>query len=197
FALGLFVIGAAVAVLFYSHLRDFVKIPASGMHGVLTVGASVFLKLMSFVIPLFFAMAAVDYLFKRFIWAQDLRMTKDEVKRERKGQNGNPMMKSQLRKIGREMQEADNLEQFDFATLVLHDDGGQMVAIYFNPEQSPLPWVLCKSQGAMTEELLAHAAQKGMRMQHDDVLTRILFSRCRVNQFIPEEVADELGSMLR
>lgn len=194
--LAIVLIGGAIVLLLRQHVNDLAHLPQSGLGGVLIVAGAMFRKLIAFVLPLFLAIAAVDYLFKRHVWLKDLKMSKDEVKRERISQDGNPLFKSRRMSSAREMQQPDNLDNFANATMVLHDDAGHLVAIYYDAAQAPLPMVLCKAQGSTAAELLARATATGMRVQHDDALTRLLYLRCQLNEFIPEEAATALGSLL-
>lgn len=195
--LGVALIGGAIVLLLRQHLNDLVHLPQSGQEGVLLVAGVMFRKLIGFVVPLFVAIAVADYLFKHFVWMKDLKMSKEEVKRERISQDGNPMFKSRRRRVAREMQQPDNLESFPNATLVLHDDGGQLVAVYYDKDTTPLPFVLCKAQGSSAADLLAQAAAGGMRVHHDDALTKLLYLRCQLNDYVPEEAAADLGTLLR
>jgi len=190
-------IGGAIVLLFRQNLNDLVHLPQSGLYGVLLVAGAMFRKLIAFVVPLFVAIAALDYLFKHFVWMKDLKMSKEELKRERISQDGNPMFKSRRRRVAKEWQRPDNLESFPNASLVLHDASGQLVAVYYDASQAPLPVVLCKAQGTTAADLLAQAAQTGMRVHHDDVLTKLLYLRCQLNEFVPEEAAADLGTLLR
>jgi len=192
-------IGAALFLLLRRSLDDLAHLPLAHLGAVQNVALHMGRVLLAVVLPLFALAAAFDLLLQRALWRRDLRMTKDEARREHKDTDGDPAAKSRRQRVSAEfMGEAPDLELLAYAHLVLHGDGGQVVALQFRPDgDAPLPVVLLKLQGAPAAEALALAAMRGVRSVHDDDLAAKLFMRAKERQYIPADTAAEVGRLFR
>jgi len=195
--LALLLVAWATWLLLRQHLNDLVHIPSGATAAVLDVGASLISKLMALALPLFFVMGIGDFLFQRFVWLQDLRMTQDEVRREHKEQDGDPKIKSQRKQMAHELLEPEDQSLLDYITVLVTGSQGQVVALFHDPSHAPLPMLLFKYQAEQGQALLAVAAERRLPVLAHDALARQLFIRGRKRQYVPRECAAELGALMR
>jgi len=194
----LVVILCVVFVLLRRRVGDLVQLPMAHGGAVLDLGIGMGLGLLTSILAIVAIVGALDVIFQRFVWLQDQRMTRQEARREQRDSEGEPALKSRRRRVARELMDAPDIERLAQATLVLSGGATQVVAMQYVPELgSELPLVLFKAQGSMAEEALSLAAQRGVRIVHDDALTADLFPIAKPLQYIPAKVADEVGRLFR
>jgi type III secretion protein U len=119
------------------------------------------------------AFGAVDYLWRRHQHTKALRMTRDEVRREHKEREGDPLLKAERQRLHREiLQQHDEVRR---AKLVVVDSGHQAVALGYAPDESQAPVVMAKGEGQVASKMVAVARESGVWVFQDAVLAQRLF----------------------
>jgi flagellar biosynthetic protein FlhB len=75
--------------------------------------------------------AVLDYLYQRYQFEQALRMTKEEVKRELKEEDGDPQIKARIRQLARERSRRKMLSAVPTATVVVTNPTHYAVALRY------------------------------------------------------------------
>ena len=87
------------------------KIPYYGFSGVLPVLSAIIKKIAVYVSGAFIVVAVFDYFFQRHQHIKKLKMTKDEVKKEYKEMEGDPLIKSKRKQLHRELAMNDTIQR--------------------------------------------------------------------------------------
>ena len=143
----------------------------------------------------FAAIAGLDFLFQRWKHQRDLRMTKDEVKREHKDQEGDPQFKGHRRGVHREMAMQDVKQAVVRADAVLVNPTHLAVAIHYDRKSMPAPIVTARGQEHAARRIKRFARQAGTPVLHDVALARALFV-LEVGDLIPEELYEPVAEVL-
>ena len=140
-------------------------------------------------------MAAADYVVQRRRVGKQTRMTKDEVKREHKQSEGDPLLKGAIRSrqlsISRNRMIADIAE----ADVVLVNPTHVAVALVYEPT-SGAPRVVARGAGAIAAKIRERAAQERVPLVQDIPLARALYASTDVGQTIPPELFGAVASVL-
>jgi flagellar biosynthesis protein FlhB len=138
-------------------------------------------------------MAAADYFVVRRRTNKQLRMTKDEVKRENKNSEGDPHLKGQIR--SKQLAMARNRQMADVPTadVVLVNPTHVAVALRYDPEKGA-PRVVAKGQGVIATKIRELATENRIPMVQDVALARALEKGVEVGMEIP---ADFYGSVAK
>jgi len=100
------------------------------------------------IVTIFFDIAIQQYFFM-----EQQKMSKTEVKQERKDQNGQPEVRSERKRIARELMDGAQAVGRNRATVYFaHGDGA--VAFAFHPQKMPLPKVAARARGREAVALL-------------------------------------------
>ncbi|WP_122818397.1 EscU/YscU/HrcU family type III secretion system export apparatus switch protein [Nocardioides pantholopis] len=141
------------------------------------------------------AMAALDYLMQRRRTGKQTRMSKDEVKREHKQAEGDPLVKSAMR--SRQLAAARNRMMADVPTadVVLVNPTHIAVALAY-AEGSAAPRVVARGAGVVAQRIRAIAVENDVPLVRDVPLARALHASTEVGREIPAELFAAVAQVL-
>lgn len=140
-------------------------------------------------------MAALDYAVQRRRIGKQTRMTKDEVKREHKQTEGDPLVKSAIR--SRQLAASRNrmLADVPTADVVLVNPTHVAVALRYD-ESSPAPRVVAKGAGVVAQRIRETAVAHDVPLVRDVPLARALHGATEVGREIPVELFAAVAQVL-
>jgi flagellar biosynthetic protein FlhB len=126
---------------------------------------------------------------------KQLRMTKDEVKRENKNTEGDPHLKGQIR--SKQLAMARNRQMADVPTadVVLVNPTHVAVALRYDPEKGA-PRVVAKGQGVIAAKIRELATENRIPMVQDVALARALEKGVEVGMEIPADFYGAVAKVL-
>src|SRR5690606_29923965 len=98
-------------------------------------------------------LALLDFLFQKWRFEQDLRMTKQEVREEMKEMDGDPLIRQRRREAHRKLAQARELQQVRTADVVITNPTHLAVAIKYDPAKMPAPVVVAKGMGEIAARI--------------------------------------------
>jgi len=148
--------------------------------------ASFKLLLVSAVILL--VLAVPDFFYQRFEFMENLKMTISEVKRERREEEGDPLIRQRQRERGYELRkQRDMLEAVPTADVVITNPTHYAVALGWDREQSSrAPVVVAKGKDHMAFLIRTIALKNDVPIQENPPLARTLFNEVELGREIPE-----------
>lgn len=140
-------------------------------------------------------MAAADYAVMRRRTGKQTRMTKDEVKREHKQTEGDPLIKGAIR--ARQLAAARSRMMADIPTadVVLVNPTHVAVALRYEAENGA-PRVVARGAGAVAQSIRERATEHGVPLVRDVPLARALHRSTVVGQEIPAELYAAVAQVL-
>jgi flagellar biosynthetic protein FlhB len=134
----------------------------------------------------FLFVAGLDYLRQRWQQKKDLMMTAQEVKEEAKERDGNPLIKSRIRSLQREMARRRMIEDVKKADVVVTNPTHFAVAIKYVPSEMSAPRIVAKGAGIIAEKIKEVARSHGVSVVENQPLARGLYHAVKVGDYIPE-----------
>jgi flagellar biosynthetic protein FlhB len=144
----------------------------------------------------FFVIGAADYFYQRLRHEQKLMMTRDEVKREHKEDEGDPHVRARLRRLQREAVEKRMIQDVPKATVVLTNPTHFAVAIRYDRFTMAAPLVIAKGSDRFARRIAEVARQHGIPVLERKPLARLLFKSVKIGQAIPAELYQALAEIL-
>jgi len=142
-----------------------------------------------------FALAAFDYAYQRWEFEQSLKMTKHEIKQERKQSEGDPMIKSRIRGIQMEMAARRMMQEVPQADVVITNPTHIAVALKYDMGADTAPMVCAKGERLVAEKIKAIAREHGVPIIEDKPLARVLFA-LELGQEIPAALYAAVAEIL-
>ncbi|MHB1297433.1 MAG: EscU/YscU/HrcU family type III secretion system export apparatus switch protein [Gemmatimonadaceae bacterium] len=189
-----------VALVTWSVLRrawpDLIDLGSRGAPGVIPTlrehGARLFLTAG----VAYLAFATLDYGWQLWQHAKQMRMTKDEVRRETKQQDGDPMLKSRIRALARARLRRQMLRDVPKADVVIINPSHRAVALRYDPLAAPAPIVLAMGERKVAERIKELAREHGIPMIENKPLAIALLAGAKVGTVIPAELYIAVAEVL-
>lgn len=183
----------------YAMLRgEFEQIPALielDLNAILSFAGHMTLKLGFYTCLVLLILAGIDLVFQRWQHQRDLKMTKQEVKDEFKQREGDPMVKSRIRAVQREMAMRRMMDQVPDATVVITNPTHLAVALKFTRDmQAPL--LVAKGANKVAERIKAVAQENGIPIVEQKPLARAIFKDVEIDQYIPGDLYHAVAEIL-
>lgn len=158
---------------------------ADAASGVATAGAEALLVL-----------AIADYGYQRWSFIRDSRMTKEEVKEEHKQQEGNPLVRAQMRARARRLAaRRRQMEAVPTATVVVTNPTHFAVALKYDATMRS-PQVVAKGADLLAQKIKEIAAAAAVPIIENRPLARGLFQAVEVGDEIPVELYEAVAEVL-
>ncbi len=142
------------------------------------------------------ALAVLDYAYKRWKYEEDLKMTKQEVKDERKNMDQDPQVKGKIKSYGREIMRKLMFQEVQKADVVITNPTHIAVAIKYDPESMDAPRVVAKGARLIAEKIKSIARENNVPVVENKPLARILYKTVDVGGFIPPELYRAVAQVL-
>lgn len=139
--------------------------------------------------------SGVDYLLTWQKLESDLRMSREEVKREYKDSDGNPAVKGKIRQLQRAMRRAQTLKAAETATLVITNPTHYAVALRYEPTMAA-PEVVAKGRDLVAAKIKEIARQNGVMVMENKPLAQALYKSAEVGDAIPAQLYQAVAEIL-
>jgi flagellar biosynthetic protein FlhB len=196
---GLFKIAIVTGVGLWVARYDLLQIPALigfDMGTVLQVTGQLSLKVALAVAGAITVLAALDYFYQRYEWERSLRMSKEEVKEEHKATEGDPLIKSRVRTIQREMIKKRMMAAVKTADVVITNPTHLAVALKYDTTTMGAPVVVAKGAGLIAERIRELARHHGVPVVEHKFVARTIFRLVDIGKEIPSELYRAVAEIL-
>lgn len=158
--------------------------------------ASLGVQLVLEVAVLLLVLSVPDYLFQRRQYMESLKMTKEEVKEERKMQEGDPLIRSRLRERMRELLTRNMAANVPKADVVIANPTHFAVALEWEREKMAAPVVTAKGQDEVALRIRRIAEEAGVPVVENKPLARALYADVEIGDAIPEKYYQAIAAVL-
>ena len=141
-------------------------------------------------------LAFADFIYQKFKFKKEMKMTKQEVKEESKQTEGDPLIKSKIKSIQYETARRRMMKDIPTADVVVTNPTHFAVAIKYEPEKHHAPKVVAKGMDQLAQRIKQIATENNVPLHEDVQLARALYKLCEVGDFIPEQLFQAVAKIL-
>ncbi len=191
----LLVAAAAIIIIYYS-MQDLIGL---GFMTVVSATANAGgLLLWSFIgfSAVLILVAAIDVPFQLWNHKKQLKMTLQEVKDEMKESEGRPEVKSQIRRMQRQLSESRMMDAVPTADVVITNPTHYAVALKYDQEGNGAPRVVAKGQDFMAKRIREVAAEHDVPLFEAPPLARALHGMVEIGHEIPADLYKAVAQVL-
>ncbi|AEJ19670.1 flagellar biosynthesis protein FlhB [Gracilinema caldarium] len=190
------IIGIVSYVIISSKIAQLARLQTATLWTGFTTIASLTIQLLLIAALLLLGLSIPDYLFQRWQYMEFLKMTKQEVKEERKMYEGDPLIKSRLRQRMRELLSRNMAANVPKADVVITNPTHYAVALEWNRDTMPAPMVTAKGVDEVAQRIKAIANEHAVPIVENKPLARALYAEVEIGDIIPETYYQAIATVL-
>lgn len=180
------VIGTVMGVVMWQKRDAVVALVNTDTQTLLQVLQNLTLWLVGSAVAIMAILAIGDYLFQRFQYMQQHRMSHKELKDEMRDTEGDPHIKSRQRQIRRERARKRMMAAVPKADVVITNPTHYACALRYKPEEGDeAPTLVAKGVDAVAMRIREVATEHNIPLYEDPPLARQLFKDVELDQPIP------------
>lgn len=137
-----------------------------------------------------------DYIYQKFKFQKDMRMTKQEIKDEFKQTEGDPKIKGQIRQKMREASQRRMMQKLPEADVVITNPTHFACAIKYDKKEAEAPVLLAKGADFLAKRIREEAEKCDIPIVENKPLARMLYHNVELGEEIPEELYQMTAEVL-
>lgn len=162
-----------------------VPLAASSPREILAVAGHELARIVAWATGALSILAAFDYAWQRRQQHQSLRMTKGEVKDERRSAEGDPQMKARVKRAYQQIAKRRMFDEVPRADVVVTNPVHLAVALRYAPGEMGAPVVVAKGAEYVAERIKEIARRSGVPVLERRALARALFRAVPIGGQVP------------
>ena len=173
------------------------QLPDTDIETMLNILSSLASRMLIGILVALFFIALFDYLYQRFEFMKQMRMSKQELKEEYKQQEGDPHIKQRLRALRMERARTRMMAAVPTADVVITNPTHFAVALTYNATDMKAPVVVAKGADVIAARIREVAKENDVPIVENPPLARALYDNVDIDREIPfdhyKAVAEVIG----
>lgn len=190
------IIGIVAYMVVSSEIARLTNLQTASLWASVTLVSSLAMRLLIICALLLIALSVPDLLFQRWQYTESLKMTKQEVKEERKMYEGDPLIKGRLRQRMRELLSRNMAANVPKADVVITNPTHFAVALEWNRESMSAPVVTAKGADEVALRIRKIAEDNDVPVVENRPLARALFADTEIGDTVPEQYYQAIAIVL-
>lgn len=145
---------------------------------------------------IYMIIAFADYIYQRWKFNEDMKMTKQEVKDEYKQAEGDPKIKGKIRQKMMQASQRRMMQDLPKADVVITNPTHFAVAIKYDAELYDAPYVVAKGCDHLAAKIKEIAKENKVEIVENKPLARMLYYNVELGKVIPPELYRAVADIL-
>ncbi len=190
------VVAIAPYIVIQEEMHNFLPLFYTNAHELATYILEVGYKMIKYTLLPMLIIAAADLWYMRWEYSENLKMTKDEVKDERKQAEGDEKVKGEMKQRMMGMVQQRMMAEVPNADVVITNPTHYAIALRYDPLHAPAPQVLAKGTNRLAERIKEIARENNVPIRENKPLAQALYKQVEVGDIIPEEMYQAVAAIL-
>lgn len=190
------ILGYVIFTKFSENFTSFPRLMEMEFSQVIAFGSAFLMDIVNSVAIIFAFLAVADYMYERWQFEKDMRMTKQEIKEEYKQTEGDPQIKGKIKQKQREMAMSRMMADVPTADVVIRNPTHYAVALKYEASENHAPKVVAKGADLVALRIVKIAEENDVQTKENKQLARMLFDNVEIGQEIPEEFFQAVAEIL-
>lgn len=189
-------VGAIAWSVMSGYLTEFPTLVRLDLGGIWDFTYSVAFRIILYVSLALLVLAALDYIYQRWQHEEGLKMTKQEIKDERKQSEGDPQVKSRIRSLQRQAAYQRMMAEVPKSDVVITNPTHLAVALRFDPAEMTAPRVTAKGADYIAERIRDVARENNVPIVENQPLAQALYQMADIGDYIPVDLYRAVAEVL-
>jgi flagellar biosynthetic protein FlhB len=141
-------------------------------------------------------LAIMDYLYQKWEYEKNMKMSRQEVKDENKQTEGDPIIKARIRRLQREMARKRMMANVPKADVIITNPTHLAIALKYEQDSMMAPTVIAKGAGYVAEKIRELARENGVPIIENKPLAQVLYKMVEVSGSIPDSLYKAVAEIL-
>ena len=141
-------------------------------------------------------LSVLDYAFQKWQFEKGLKMTKDQLKEELKMTEGDPLIRSRIRRVQREMARRRMMKEVPKADVVVTNPTSIAIALKYDTQTMSAPTVVAKGERLLAEKIKEVAIEYDVPIVEDRPLERAPYKAVKIGMEIPANLYRAVAEVL-
>ena len=141
-------------------------------------------------------LAVIDMPYQKWSWLRRLKMTREEIKRELKENEGSPEIKGRIRQLQQQVSQRRMIEAVPKADVVLVNPTHYAVALQYEGGKMRAPVVVAKGLDEVAQRIREVGEQHRVAIVSAPPLARALYREARIGKEIPVRLYSAVAQIL-
>jgi len=181
------IVGAVGTMLVAPSLQDIDLLVMSDVITTMDRTYTLTVRLLIGVVAVVTVIAILDYLFQRFKFLKEMRMSRQELKEEFKQSEGDPHVKGKLKQIRQERARRRMMARVPEATVVIANPTHFAIALKYELHKMTAPLVVAKGADSLALRIREVAEANGIPVVENKPLAQALYATVEIDEEIPQE----------
>jgi len=189
-------IGTVTGIIIWMHLDDVLSLAFHNPWDTLTTVSKLTATMGIASAITLLIVAILDYIYEKFEYERNLRMSKQDIKDEYKNTEGDPLIKSKIKQRQREMAMRRMMQEVPKADVVITNPTHYAVALRYDDESMDAPKVVAKGVDFVAQKIKMIAKENDIVMVENRPLARALYDQVEIGEEVPEEFFKAVAEIL-
>lgn len=184
-----------------NNINNLFLISTLNLNDILGAVGNLVLKVVFQIAIVIIVIAIIDYIYQKWQFMKDMKMSKQEVKEEYKQSEGNPELKAKRKQKMRELASRRMMAEVPKATVIVTNPTHISVALRYKDGENQAPKVVAKGSGLVALRIKEVAKENNIPIFENKPLARMINSEVEIGDEIPLEmyaaVAEVLAMVLK
>ena len=145
---------------------------------------------------MYLVVGIADFIYQKYRFNEEMKMTKQEVKDEYKNTEGNPEIKGKQRQRMRDASRRRMMQDVPKADVVITNPTHLAVAVKYDAETAKAPIVLAKGEDYLAQKIRETAKEHNIEIVENKPLARMLYANVDIGEEIPPELYQAVAEIL-
>jgi flagellar biosynthesis protein FlhB len=189
-------IGGITFVILYWRIDEVLSLSFKSASDSLTTMASLAVQMgIAASLALLF-LSILDYLYQKYDFEKNIRMSKQDLKDEHKNMEGDPLIKSKIKQRQREMAMRRMMQEVPQADVVITNPTHFAIALKYDENKMDAPYVVAKGVDYVAQKIKYIAKENDVIMVENRPLARSLYDSAEIGDSVPEEFFKAVAEIL-
>ena len=189
-----------IAIIAYtsirSHLQEIFLLYHITLNQAIALVGSIVIDVGLKIAIVYCVVGAVDYLYQKHKFNEDMKMTKQEVKDEMKNSEGDPQIKSKQRQRMQEASRRRMMQDVPQADVVITNPTHYAVALKYDAGTGTAPILVAKGADLIAQRIKEIARENKVEIVENKPLARMIYTNVEIGREIPPELYQAVAEIL-
>ncbi|MBD7964274.1 flagellar biosynthesis protein FlhB [Fictibacillus norfolkensis] len=141
-------------------------------------------------------LAFLDYMYQKYDFEKNIRMSKQDIKDEYKKSEGDPKIKGKIKEKQRQMAMRRMMQEVPKADVIITNPTHYAICLKYDDNSMDAPVVVAKGVDLIAQRIKEIAKEHNVAVVENKPLARTLYARVEIGHVIPEDLFKAVAEIL-